>query len=94
MQISTMVLIGLWHGISYNFIIWGAWIGVGLFLQNRMTGFITKKTYSGDPLWKISAIYKTISTILTILYVSLGWVWFALPDVNASMKVFNVLFGI
>ena len=93
MQISTMVLIGLWHGISYNFIIWGAWIGVGLFLQNRMTGFVTKKTSSGNPLWKKSPIYKTISTILTILYVSLGWVWFALPDVNASMQVFNVLFG-
>jgi D-alanyl-lipoteichoic acid acyltransferase DltB (MBOAT superfamily) len=92
MQITTMVLIGLWHGISYNFIAWGVWNGIGLFLQNRITGFITRKIGDGKPLWQISATYKAISTILTLLYISLGWVWFALPTLNASMQVFSVLF--
>jgi D-alanyl-lipoteichoic acid acyltransferase DltB (MBOAT superfamily) len=93
MQITTMVLISLWHGISYNFIAWGVWNGIGLFLQNRITGFITRKTGNGKPLWQISAIYKAISTILTFIYISLGWVWFALPTLDASMRVFFVLFG-
>jgi len=93
MQITTMVLIGLWHGISYNFIAWGAWNGIGLFLQNRITGFITREIGGGKPLWQISTIYQTISTILTFIYISLGWVWFALPTLNDSMQVFCVLFG-
>jgi len=93
MQITTMVLIGLWHGISYNFIVWGAWHGIGLFLQNKITGFITRKTAGGKPFWQISPIYKTFSIILTFLYISLGWVWFALPTLDASMRVFFVLFG-
>ncbi len=93
MQITTMVLIGLWHGISYNFIAWGVWNGIGLFLQNKITGFITRKTGSGKPFWQISEIYKTFSIILTFLYISLGWVWFALPTLDASMRVFFVLFG-
>ncbi len=93
MQITTMVLIGLWHGISYNFIAWGVWNGIGLFLQNRITGFITRKIGNGKPFWQVSAAHKTISTILTFLYISLGWVWFALPTLNASMRVFFVLFG-
>ena len=93
MQTTTMVLIGLWHGVSYNFIAWGVWNGIGLFLQNKITGFITRKTGSGKLLWQISTIYKTFSIILTFLYISLGWVWFALPTLDASMRVFSILFG-
>jgi D-alanyl-lipoteichoic acid acyltransferase DltB (MBOAT superfamily) len=93
MQITTMILIGLWHGISYNFLAWGVWNGVGLFLQNIITGFITRRTGGGKPFWKISAIYQAFSIILTFLYISLGWVWFALPTLDASMRVFFVLFG-
>jgi D-alanyl-lipoteichoic acid acyltransferase DltB (MBOAT superfamily) len=93
MQITTMVLIGLWHGISYNFIVWGVWNGIGLFFQNRITGFITRKTRIGKPFWKISTISTTFSIILTFLYISLGWVWFAMPTLDASMRVFSILFG-
>ena len=32
-QLTTMLLIGLWHGISVNFVIWGLWHGVGLFFH-------------------------------------------------------------
>ena len=28
-QISTMLVIGLWHGITPNFVIWGLWHGLG-----------------------------------------------------------------
>ncbi len=28
-QLTTMVLIGLWHGITWNFVLWGAWHGIG-----------------------------------------------------------------
>ncbi len=93
MQITTMILIGLWHGISYNFLAWGMWNGIGLFLQNIITGFIKRRTGGGKPLWQISVIYKALSIILTFLYISLGWVWFALPTLDASMQVFFVLFG-
>ena len=93
MQITTMLLIGLWHGISANFIAWGAWNGIGLFFQNRITRFIAGKTKDGKPLWRISAIYKTISTTITFLYITLGWVWFALPNLDDSVQVFLILFG-
>ncbi len=39
-QVATMLLIGLWHGITLNFIFWGLWHGMGLFLQNRWSEFI------------------------------------------------------
>ncbi len=34
-QMGTMLLIGLWHGVTLNFAIWGAWHGLGLFFHNR-----------------------------------------------------------
>src|SRR5512141_411437 len=39
-QISTMALIGLWHGITLGFVFWGLWHGLGLFIQNRWSDFI------------------------------------------------------
>lgn len=36
-QLSTMILIGLWHGITINFVLWGLWHGGGLFIHNRWT---------------------------------------------------------
>jgi len=34
-QMGTMVLIGLWHGVTWNFVAWGVWHGLGLFVHNR-----------------------------------------------------------
>jgi D-alanyl-lipoteichoic acid acyltransferase DltB (MBOAT superfamily) len=32
-------------------------------------------------------------TLLTFHFVAVGWVWFALPDINTSWDVFLKLFG-
>jgi D-alanyl-lipoteichoic acid acyltransferase DltB (MBOAT superfamily) len=32
--------------------------------------------------------------LLTFHYVVLGWVWFALPQINLSLHVFYKLFGL
>ncbi len=92
-QISTMLLIGLWHGINWNFAIWGAWHGLGLFIHNRWSewsrsrlGFL--ETHSS---WK--RVARGAGWLLTFQYVTLGWVWFALPSVQLSSRVFQKLAG-
>jgi alginate O-acetyltransferase complex protein AlgI len=94
MQISTMVLIGLWHGISYNYLAWGAWNGIGLFVQNNVSKIIMEIIGKKKPFWQISAITRAVSIILTFVFISLGWVWFALPNMSSSLKVFGILFGL
>ncbi len=42
-QLSTMLLIGLWHGVTINFVLWGLWHGVGLFIQNRWSDFAKRR---------------------------------------------------
>jgi alginate O-acetyltransferase complex protein AlgI len=48
-QLATMLLIGLWHGITWNFILWGAWHGLGLFLQNRWSDFAKTRFNTNNP---------------------------------------------
>lgn len=93
-QLATMTLIGLWHGVSWNFLLWGCWHGVGLFLHNRWGEWTRSRVarLENRPLWKKA--YTAVSTLATFHYVVLGWVWFALPDVESSGKVFLRLFGV
>ncbi len=47
-QLSTMLLIGLWHGITWNFVLWGAWHGLGLFIQNRYSDWMRPRVARWD----------------------------------------------
>ncbi len=92
-QAATMVVIGLWHDITPNFVIWALWHGIGLWVHKLFTDR-TRMFYQG--LNKRPRLKRAISigsTLLTFHYVALGWVWFALPDVATSSCVLARLLG-
>ncbi|MCS6773339.1 MAG: MBOAT family O-acyltransferase [Anaerolineae bacterium] len=92
-QVSTMLLIGLWHGITANFAIWGLWHGVGLFVHNRWAEF-AKGRLSIDPSRTlVQRAVNAAGAVLTFHFVALGWVWFALSDPALSVRVLRGLFG-
>lgn len=94
-QISTMLVIGLWHGITPNFIIWGLWHGLGLFIHNRWSSFagpkVAKLVENRPALEK--AFYLG-GVAFNFVFVSLGWIWFALPTTTLALQTFGKLFGI
>lgn len=92
-QLSTMLLIGLWHGTTFNFALWGLWHGLGLFLQNRWTEFMKPRNAAIEARPRLKKALTVLSTVFTFHYVALGWVWFALPSASLSMQVFVHLFG-
>ncbi len=93
-QVSTMGLIGLWHGITWNFLIWGVWHGVGLFIHNRWLDWQrTRVTEAPITSWRQN-ISHGFAWFLTFNFVTLGWVWFALSDFSQALSVFRQLFGI
>jgi len=94
-QLATFIIIGLWHGITANFIIWGAWHGLGIFIHNRWSSFANPKTaklVKERPF--LGPIFKFSGILGTFLFVSLGWVWFALPTTSLAFTTFAKLFGI
>ncbi|MBN1231137.1 MAG: hypothetical protein JXA19_04680 [Anaerolineales bacterium] len=91
-QVGTMVLIGLWHGITLNFLLWGLWHGVGLFLHNHWDT-ATKSRIASLSEGKQKAI-RIVGVVTTFHFVALGWVWFALPSLDLSLHTFAVILGL
>ncbi len=92
-QLFTMVLIGMWHGIAWHFIIWGLWNGAGLFFHNRWVLF-HQKYWPLSSTWRENPFLRAIGIFITFNYVALGWVWFAIPNVDAAFDVMRKLIGI
>lgn len=93
-QLSTFIVIGLWHGITLNFIVWGAWHGLGIFIHNRWSSFAAPKLANlTETRPFIGQISKVGGIVGTFIFVSLGWVWFALPNMSLALDTFAKLFG-
>lgn len=92
-QLSTMVLIGLWHGMTWNFFVWGLWHGIGLFINNRWSNWIRPRMANFDQNRILKRSLEFGSWFITFQFVAIGWVWFALPSIDLSWTVFQKLFG-
>ncbi len=92
-QMATMLLIGLWHGVTGGFIVWGVWHGLGLF-AHKLWSDRTRRWYlrlNAHPRRK--AAWTLVGVLLTFHFVALGWVWFALP-LETAARVFPRLLGL
>lgn len=92
-HLSTMAVIGLWHGITLNFFIWGLWHGVALFAHKQWSDR-TRAWYRdlGKRPWRKRA-WTVTGWFLTFQYVVLGWVWFLLPTPALAGQTLAKLFG-
>lgn len=93
-QTGTMLLIGLWHGITLNFIFWGLWHGIGLFLQNRWSDFVRTRYPDLGQQTRLQPVLRIGGILLTFHFVALGWVFFALSEPALSLQVFRKLLGL
>ena len=71
--ITVFFLTGLWHGGTWNFIVWGMWHGLFMLLERRRRN---KKPLLPRPLrW-----------LYTILAVNTGWVFFRADSLGTALK--------
>jgi alginate O-acetyltransferase complex protein AlgI len=92
-QLATMILIGLWHGVTFNFVFWGLWHGLGLFLQNRWSDFLRRHYPNLQQDVRLLSALQIGGILVTFHFVALGWVFFALSEPSLSWQVFRKLFG-
>ena len=92
-QLATMITIGLWHGVTWNFLAWGVWHGVGLWIHRQWSDRTRKwyRSLADKPLQK--RWWSICSWFVTLQFVVLGWVWFALP-IDRAATTFAHLFGL
>ncbi len=74
----TMLLGGLWHGASWNFVVWGGYHGA-LLAAERALGL-------SEPRWRI------VRTPLTFALVIFGWVFFRAQNFGSAWATVKLLF--
>ena len=75
----TMLLGGLWHGASWNFVIWGALHGGAL----GVTRMWQRRFGEGKPTGAV----RWISTFLTFQYVCFAWIFFRAPTLTHAKLI-------
>lgn len=78
----TMVIGGLWHGASENFVIWGAMNGAALIFYNHWRKISPYENSSGliTRFWRI---------LITFNFITFTRIWFRLEDDGAPINMLN-----
>ena len=85
--IVTMLLGGLWHGASWNFIAWGGLHGVALAVHKYFRGFLNhSKQYHSVGLRKFWAVF------LTFHFVCFCWIFFRNTTFEGSTTMIRQIF--
>ncbi|MFN7940391.1 MAG: MBOAT family protein [Thermoanaerobaculia bacterium] len=79
---ATMLLGGLWHGASWNFVVWGGLHG-GLLATERAIGVERLYGWMPRPL-RIGVVFALVL---------LGWVFFRAADFAGALSMLGALFG-
>ncbi len=79
--IIVFLLSGLWHGASWNFVLWGAYHGLFLVLERL---FLTKV---------FQRIGKYMSIPITFIIIATGWVLFRNEDLHYGLQVIKQLYA-
>jgi alginate O-acetyltransferase complex protein AlgI len=76
------LLTGLWHGASWNFILWGLYYFVLLFIE---------KLFLNKVFEKIPAVFARIYLCVAVL---VGWVFFYHTDLSQAIQFVGIMFGL
>lgn len=85
-MLLAMLISGLWHGASANFIIWGALHGVGLALYKLCSSWLPERS-SG-------LVGDLLARLLTFHYVALAWIFFRCATFSDALDMFAGLGGL
>lgn len=80
-NLITMLLIGLWHGGSWPYLIWGGWHGLLLTIE-RLFNIKPQKR------WQVVAY-----GVLTFHLIGIGWIFFAAGSLNSAFRFLAGLFS-
>lgn len=76
----TMVIGGIWHGASWNFLIWGALHGLGLAACRAW------QSWRGASKWDHS-VSRALACFWTVHFVCLGWVFFRAATLENALEI-------
>ena len=74
-------LTGLWHGASWNFVVWGLYYGFILLMEKMVLNRVLDK------------VPNFIKHIYTMVLVIIGWVFFGSTSLTVAIDYIKIMFG-
>lgn len=75
-------LTGLWHGASWNFVVWGIYYGLILIIEKYVTGRL------------IAKLPEVAQIVYNMLLVIIGWVFFFSPGLSEAVTYLGNMVGV
>lgn len=80
----TLLLGGLWHGMSFTFLLWGFMHGAGLVIERALRSVIRIQ----------SKILSASGWLITQVWITCAWVYFHAPDTHLAHHFFAKMFSL
>lgn len=80
--ITVFLLCGLWHGASWNFVVWGGWHGLFIMLERGRAGEFLRRS---------PTFFQHAYLLLVVLA---GWVFFRSETLAQALSFFSALIGL
>ncbi len=80
-QLIVMLLIGLWHGVSWTFLIWGLYYGALIILETYVWG---------KGLARLPGFVRHLYSLVLVL---IGWVFFFSGSLRDAVHYLGTMFG-
>ena len=84
---TTMILGGLWHGASWNFVVWGALHGAYLVLER----LVMSKIYWWQSQW-LPVVWLRWFVVFHLI--CFAWIFFRAPDFATSLQIIHKIAGV
>lgn len=84
----AMILCGLWHGATINFVLWGFIHGVALLVHKQFLRIKKTENSSGST----NGILKFIGILCTFIFISLTWVLFRVENISKALLIYKRIF--
>lgn len=75
------MLTGIWHGASWNYVIWGCYYGILLLVEKLALGKVLKK------------LPGFLQNLYTMFFVVIGWIIFKCEDMAYGLSYLKAMFG-
>lgn len=85
--VLTMLLGGLWHGASWNFVVWGGLHGVALALHKGLRSLLHRPKQYRSTGWR-----KVAAVLITFHFVCLCWIFFRNSTFDGSISMISQIF--
>jgi alginate O-acetyltransferase complex protein AlgI len=79
---ATWSIMGLWHGASWGFLLWGVYQAILILVYRTSTKLFNFK------------LPKVISWLITIIFVMAGWIFFRADNLSNALDMYIIMFNI